>query len=154
MIAAYLARSPGGGWPDATWASALLGFYGIAVVPTTIAGSADGAADVAGHAGYPLVIKTALPGGVHKSDLGGVRLGIGSDAELREAYAAISSATSCPEVVVQPMVSGGTAELVVGIAVEPSFGPIVMAGIGGIATDVLDDKLFAPSRSRMPRPAR
>ena len=72
------------------------GCYGIAVVPTTIAGSADGAADVAGHTGYPLVIKTALPGGVHKSDVGGVRLGIGSDAELREAYAAISSATSCP----------------------------------------------------------
>lgn len=142
MISRYLARTPGGGWPDAPSTYALLGCYGIALVPAIVAGSAEAATEVAERIGYPVVLKTALAGGLHKTDLGGVRLGIGSVVEVNAAYESITVASGCREVIVQPMVTNATAELVMGVAVEPSFGPIVMVGLGGITTDLLDDRAF------------
>jgi acyl-CoA synthetase (NDP forming) len=142
MIAGYLKGSPQGGWPDAPWTCALLGCYGIGLVPTAVAGSAHAAAEVAERSGYPVVVKTALSGGVHKTDIGGVRVGIESAAEVSAAYESIKASSGCSEVIVQPMITNSTAELAMGVAVEPSFGPIVMVGLGGITTDLLDDRAF------------
>ncbi len=142
MISGYLAELPAGGWPDAPWICALLRCYGIDVVPTTVAGSAHAATEIADRTGYPVVLKTALPGGAHKTDIGGVRTGIESANEVSAAYGSITRATGCLDVLVQPMITNACAELAMGVAVEPSFGPIVMDGLGGITTDLLNDRAF------------
>jgi acyl-CoA synthetase (NDP forming)/GNAT superfamily N-acetyltransferase len=141
LIAEFLEQAPGGGWPDASWITTILGCYGVEIVPTLVAGSADAAISAADQVGYPVAVKTAAPG-VHKTDIGGVRINIGSAAELRSAYQEIKTSTDVPEVIVQPMVVDAVAELVVGIVAEASFGPILMVGLGGIATDLLDDRAF------------
>lgn len=142
MIAAFLAGSPAGGWVDLPQASAVLACYGIAVIPSVVAVSADAAVSAAEHAGYPVALKTAAPDVVHKTDVGGVRVGLVSPSAVRAAYDDITAATGSADVLVQAVVVGATAELVVGVAAEPTFGPILMVGLGGVATDVLQDRTF------------
>src|SRR5204862_1252949 len=88
---------------------------------------------------YPAVLKAADPGLVHKSDVGGVRLGLADTAAVADAYHAVTAATGSPAVLVQPQVRG-TVELVAGVVHDPLFGSLVLLGHGGVTTDLFADR--------------
>ncbi len=126
-------------WLDATDAVALLTGYGISMSPQRVVTDADAAVLAAAELGYPIAMKVAA-GLVHKSDVGGVRLDIGSAAEARRAFAAVAAAGGDGGgVLVQPMAAAGT-ELIVGALQDPQFGPIVMLGAGGVLADMIADR--------------
>jgi len=139
VVRRFLAAHPDGDWLDPETASELLGTVGIAVQPSVQATSQHQALEAAGRLGYPVALKTAATGIVHKTDVGGVRLGLRDRAELRSAYDAVTGATGDRTVVVQSMAPRGV-ELVVGLNRDELFGPVLMAGSGGVLTDVLADR--------------
>lgn len=136
------AMAAGTEWLAADEVGRLLTHYGIPVCPQRVARGADEAAAAAAELGYPVVLKLAAAG-VHKTDVGGVRLGITCEADLRAACADIAAAVSAaaPELLVQPMIRGGT-ELIVGAVHDAQFGPLVMLGAGGTLADIVDDRGF------------
>ncbi len=126
-------------------ARALLEEYGIPVVPTRQARTADEAATAADALGYPVVLKIESPDVLHKSDVGGVRVGLADAAAVRAAFSEMQDAVrrQRPDArldggVVQPMVSGGV-EVILGVKTDPLFGPAVVFGLGGIFVEVLKD---------------
>jgi acyl-CoA synthetase (NDP forming) len=100
----------------------------------------DEAATLAGAEalGYPVVLKTAMPGVAHKSDVGGVVLNIHDAAALAEAYRDLASRLG-PRVLVTPMLKIEGVEMVMGMVVDPNFGPIVMLGAGGVFIEIMKD---------------
>jgi acyl-CoA synthetase (NDP forming) len=119
-------------------ARALLGHYGIAFPEEGLATSAEEASSVAARIGYPVVAKTASAAVLHKTDAGGVVLGIGDDAALRQACRALATRFGAAPVLVQRQVDGGL-ELLVGGRRDPVFGPTVLFGLGGVLTEILRD---------------
>jgi acyl-CoA synthetase (NDP forming) len=120
---------------------ALFADYCLPVVPHRIAGSSAAALAAARELGFPVALKTAMPGILHKSDVGGVRLGLGDAAALGTAYDDLARRLG-PRVLVMPMAGKGV-ELAFGAVDDPQFGPIVMAGAGGVLIEVLKDRRFA-----------
>ncbi|MEU7872102.1 GNAT family N-acetyltransferase [Dactylosporangium sp. NPDC049140] len=136
------ALTTGGGWQPAATARSLLGAYGIAVLDTRVAADADEAVRHAAAIGYPVAVKAAAPGLVHKTDVGAVRLQLADEAAVRDAFARIGAALGRPApVVVQPMAAPGV-ELVAGVVHDPLFGSLVMLGLGGVHTDLLGDRVL------------
>jgi acetyl coenzyme A synthetase (ADP forming)-like protein len=126
----------------------LLSAYGIPVAEARLACDVDEAARMAGELGYPVVLKVVSRDITHKTDIGGVRIGIDTEAELRRAHRDILDSVARAEagaridgVLVQRMVGGGT-ETIVGASREPLFGPLVMFGLGGIFVEALRDIVF------------
>ncbi|MDQ2848087.1 MAG: GNAT family N-acetyltransferase [Actinomycetota bacterium] len=129
----------GAGWLGAGDTAELLSGYGIPMSPQRVVADADAAARAASEFGYPVAIKVAA-GLVHKSDVGGVRLGITSELELRAAFDEVRAAGPLGGgVLVQPMAATGT-ELIVGAIQDPQFGPVVMLGAGGVMADMIADR--------------
>lgn len=131
--------------PDEAEAKTLLIAAGIAAVPEAVASSPDQAAALANDIGYPVVLKVLSPDILHKSDIGGVRLGIGDETSLREAYASIEAAIAnhAPTakvngILVAKQVSGGV-ECFMGIKQDPAFGPVAAFGLGGIFVEIMKD---------------
>jgi acyl-CoA synthetase (NDP forming) len=91
--------------------------------------------------GYPVALKAADPNVVHKSDIGAVWLNLSGAEAVRRAYIAIATTlgVSTPDVIVQRMAAPGV-ELVTGVVHDPRFGSLVMAGLGGVQTDLLGDR--------------
>ena len=127
----------------------LLAAAGIDVTPTQLATSPDQAVEIAATLGSPVALKIVAPAISHKSDIGGVRLNLTDEAGVRTAYDEILAAAEAqpvdpphePEVngvSVQPMAAPGV-ELMVGLARDPQFGPVVMFGLGGVLVEVLKD---------------
>lgn len=141
--AARLALTAGEGWQPYELLEPILSAYGIPMVPSETVNGAVEAREVAERVGYPVVLKAADPDLVHKSDIGAVRLNLADGAAVDEAYVAIARAVAqaAPPVLVQPMASG-TVELVAGIVHDRLFGSLVMAGLGGVHTDLLGDRAF------------
>lgn len=140
--------SPTGIVPTLEAAGALIR-AGVPLVRTELARDVDEAVDVAARLGYPVAIKIESPQIQHKTEVGGVRLGITNERHLREAFAEIVAAASTSDptaqirgILVQPMVDRGI-ELVIGAHLDNAFGPIVMIGLGGIFVEVLNDVAFA-----------
>lgn len=127
-------------WLTAKDAFALFAAYGIPVCPHAIVDEPDAAARAADSLGYPLVAKLATPG-LHKTEAGGVRLGLADEHALRAAVADLAQMSN-GAVLLQPMVGAGT-ELIVGAVHDPQCGPLVMVGAGGVLTDILGDRAFA-----------
>jgi acetate---CoA ligase (ADP-forming) len=125
----------GGRWLGPAEARSMLVAYGLPVVAERLAETPRDAARAARDLGFPVVVKTAIPG-VHKTERGEVALGLRDAAAVRAAAAAIGGA-----VVVQPMVSGGV-ELLAGIVQDPSFGPLVAFGAGGILAELIGDATY------------
>ena len=124
----------------------LLEAYGIDVVPARLARTPDEAAAAAGELGGPVAIKIVSPDISHKSDVGGVTLGLASPAAAAEAAARMLAhvARLRPDarldgVLVQAMVEGSGAELLLGSVRDAQFGPLVVVGFGGIFVEVLGD---------------
>jgi acetyl coenzyme A synthetase (ADP forming)-like protein len=124
-----------GRWLDPAETRALLAGYGLPLVPERVAASPAQALRVAREVGFPVAVKSAEPG-IHKTERGAVALGLRSPREVTAAAAKIGG-----PVVVQPMVTGGV-ELLAGIVQDPSFGPLVAFGPGGVLAELIGDATF------------
>ncbi len=130
-------------------ARALLEMCRIPTLPTVLTHTADEAADVAKQIGFPVVMKVYSPEILHKTDVGGVRVGLRTSKDVAKAFEAIMVSVQrfLPQVpvlgiTVQKMVEGGK-EVIVGFSRDPQFGPLVMFGLGGVYVEVLKDVNFA-----------
>jgi acetate---CoA ligase (ADP-forming) len=119
---------------------ALLADYGVAVTAAVPVASADEAVTAAGELGWPVALKTAKPGLAHKSDAGGVRLGLADEAALRAACAELAAALG-PAMLVAAVAPPGV-ELALGVVRDPQFGPLVMVAAGGVLVELLRDRRF------------
>lgn len=126
-----------------TQSKKLLSAYGIPITREEIARSADEAAALAEGLGYPVVLKACSPDLMHKTEAGGVEIGLKSASEVREAYQRITGLVRVPleGILVQEMVRGPR-ELVLGLTRDVQFGPCVMFGLGGLMTEILNDTVF------------
>jgi len=122
-------------WLDPTQTRALLDAYGIPVVPEHVAETAADAVSAAAELGLPAVVKSAVPG-AHKTETGGVAVGLESEDEVREAAERIGL-----PVLVQPLISG-SAELLAGVVQDPVFGPLVAFGPGGVFAELIGQAAF------------
>jgi acetyltransferase len=127
---------------------AVLDAYGIPYAPYRMAGDLPSAKKVAAEMGYPVVMKIVSPQILHKTDVGGVVLGIKSARALATAYEDMMAnvrrhmpAAEIYGVGIQKMVPEGR-ELILGIVKDPQFGPMVMVGLGGIYVEAFKDVVF------------
>jgi acyl-CoA synthetase (NDP forming)/GNAT superfamily N-acetyltransferase len=144
IIAAKLAASPSGGWLELDQAAGLLAACGLPVLPTRGAATAAQAVAAAEAVGFPVVLKARSGDVMHKSDVGGVALGLADAEAVRAAYETMQARLGAQMggAVIQPMAPPGV-EAIVGLAADPEFGPVVMVGLGGVLTDLLQDRAFA-----------
>ncbi|MBI1734748.1 MAG: acetate--CoA ligase family protein, partial [Candidatus Rokubacteria bacterium] len=126
-------------------AMALLRPYRIPLVETVAAKNSDGAVSAAEGLGYPVVLKIDSPDILHKTDVGGVRVGVADGAAVRRACDEMlaevrrrAPAARIDGVVVQPMVRGGI-EMILGVKRDPIFGPAIVCGFGGVFVEVMRD---------------
>jgi len=137
-----------GPWSEAR-ARDLLTAAGVPVVPGGLARSADEAAGLAVRVGLPVALKVCSAQITHKSDIGGVALGLRTEAEVRAGYEKVRAAgarahrpgvpgAEIEGVLVTPMRTAGT-ELLAGVTVDPSLGPVLAVGLGGVWVEVLRD---------------
>ena len=124
-------------------AKGLLRAYGIATPREELVTSAAGAVRAAQRIGFPVVLKACGPAVTHKSELGLVRLGLTTAAQVRAAYRSLTDAAPGPVdgVLVGEQVTGGV-ETIVGISTDDLFGPTVLLGLGGVLVEVLGDVTF------------
>jgi 4-hydroxybutyryl-CoA synthetase (ADP-forming) len=126
----------------------VLSAYGFPTPKSILGTSEQECIDAAKKIGYPVVMKIASPDIVHKSDAGGVKVGIKSDEEVKSAFGAITesarkyrSGARIKGVLVQEMVKSAR-ETILGAKQDPLFGPLIMFGLGGIYVEVLKDVVF------------
>src|SRR6185437_13975268 len=139
-VHAFLAGHPDGGWLPQPDVIALLQLYRIPLVSTTLARDEDDAAAAAAQTGYPVALKGEVPGLTHKTEAGAVLLDLHTEAGVRSGYRQLADrfGVRLTGVEVQPMLTGGT-EVLVGVKDDQMFGPLVVFGLGGVATEVLAD---------------
>jgi acetate---CoA ligase (ADP-forming) len=128
----------------------MLSDYGIPTVPAEEAGAVEDAEAAAGRVGWPVVLKTAEA--QHKSEVGGVLLGLGDDDAVRAAYVDLSERLG-PRVTVAGMAPPGV-ELALGTILDPQFGPLVLVAAGGVLVEVLRDRKMAVPPLDEPRARR
>lgn len=116
----------------------LLDAWGIPTVPRRLAGDRAAALAAAADLGWPVALKTAAPGIAHKSEVGGVRLGLPDPAAFARAYDEMAARLG-PAVLVQAMAGQGV-EAAVGVVNDPDFGPYLMVAAGGTLIELLDDR--------------
>ena len=119
----------------------LLSEYGLRTAKTVRCGTLEEALAAADLVGYPVAIKTAAPGVHHKSDVGGVLLGVAGAAALEAAYASLAERLG-PDVVVAEMAPRGV-EIAMGCIRDPQFGPYLVVASGGIWMELLRDRAVA-----------
>jgi acyl-CoA synthetase (NDP forming) len=153
---------PRGVWGEVA-ARGLLGEFGVPVVPGLLANSADAAVEAARRLRFPVALRIASARIAHKSDIGGVALNVSTAAQVRSAYRRVraagvrtlsqaepgaapdpaadgehSPASLIDGVMVSAMRSGGV-ELLAGVTVDPTFGPVLAVGLGGVFVEILND---------------
>jgi acyl-CoA synthetase (NDP forming) len=143
--AAIVARNlaAGEGWLATGELLALLDCYGLPLIATRAVHSPDDAAAAAGELEVPVALKAIAPGLIHKSDAGGVLLGLHGAAAVRAAGRRMQKALAAAGyelqgLVVQPMADPGV-ELLVGVVHDASFGPVIACGAGGTSAELLRD---------------
>ena len=122
--------------------------YGLPLPKSTLAKNENEAVKAAKKIGYPVVMKIASPQIIHKSDAGGVKVNLTSDAEIKDAFKEIiknakkyNKKAEIKGVLIVEMVKGGK-EMIIGSKQEPGMGPVIMLGMGGIYVEVLKDVTF------------
>ena len=135
-------------WLPAEACNELLDAYDIRSARVRLAATPDEAAEAAKTFGFPVAVKLASSTITHKTDVGGVILDLQSEEAVREAFQTIRerlrAAGRLEEmegVIVQEMVPGGV-EVIVGLTQDPSFGPLIMFGLGGIQVELIKDVAF------------
>jgi acyl-CoA synthetase (NDP forming) len=136
-INAVLSASRETGWVLEPEAKRLLSLAGIPVPVFAWAKSADEALRFAEETGYPVVAKVVSPLVVHKSDSGGVIVGIADQQELRAAFEGFSAVEGFSGILVEEMVSG--IELIIGAKMDFQFGPVILLGMGGTGVEIYGD---------------
>jgi acetate---CoA ligase (ADP-forming) len=133
------------GWPLSGLASlSRLEEYGVPVCATRLAASEDEACRIAAELGYPVAMKIDGAGIQHRTELGGIRVGLDSEPRVRHAWrelGAVCAGLPGAEVLVQPMVHG--VELFVGGVRDEQFGPVILCGPGGVLLEFIDDAAAA-----------
>jgi len=119
--------------------------YGVPVVPAVVAVTAQEAVTAAREMGEKVALKIASPDIQHKTEVGGVRLSLEGDEAVEQAFCEIEERVRVAQplaridgVIVSPMRSGGV-ELIVGVARDPQWGPVIVVGLGGVWVEVLKD---------------
>ncbi len=133
----------GAGWLEPQVVAALADCYGLPLVASRTVVDAEQAVRAASELGMPVALKAIAPGLVHKSDAGGVQLGLDGEAAIRAAAATMRDSLAAgghelAGLVVQPMAPAGV-ELIVGVVNDRSFGPVVACGAGGTGAELIDD---------------
>ena len=143
MVDGHLAENADGGWLSPEAVTDVLAAMGIPVVRDQEVADAESAGRAAADLGFPVALKAAGEQIVHKSDIGGVALGLASVAEVTEAYRVMGEriGPAMTGALVQQMAAPGV-ETIVGVVQDPLFGPLVMFGMGGTATELLGDRSF------------
>ncbi|WP_037065318.1 acetate--CoA ligase family protein [Pseudonocardia acaciae] len=132
------------GVPDGPWSEArgreLVASCGVPVVPAVLVGDVDAAVAAAGRIGYPVALKVCAASVTHKSDVGGVALGLAGPGEVRAVFSSIRAAAGADAdgVLVAAMREGGV-EVFAGVTVDPAFGPVLAVGLGGVFVEALAD---------------
>ncbi len=123
--------------------------YGLRIPQSEIADTPEKAASIAGKIGYPVVLKIASPDILHKTDIGGVKVGLQNAADVRDAFELMvyRAQRYIPEAriwgcLVQEMAPAGGLEVLVGMNRDPQFGPLITFGLGGIYVETLRDVTF------------
>ncbi|RLI07536.1 acetyl-CoA synthetase, partial [Candidatus Bathyarchaeota archaeon] len=129
-------------------AKRLCALYGLPVTRFEVAKSEDEAVEAARRIGFPIVLKVISPQVLHKSDVGGVILNLRDEEGVREAYRRIHENVKAKVpgaviegIIVQEMAPSST-EVIVGAIKDPTFGPTIMFGLGGIFVEILRDVSF------------
>ena len=126
----------------------ILKTYGIKVPPYALATSSSEAVKQAKKIGFPLVMKVVSPQILHKTDVGGVKVGINNVADVKKTFDDMFGRLSKKKgvnvkgILLEKMVPQDGVELIVGIQNDPQFGPMIMVGLGGIMTEVFKDVAF------------
>jgi acetate---CoA ligase (ADP-forming) len=117
----------------------LLSAHGVPLVPAELATTADAAVEAARRLGLPVALKICAAEVTHKSDVGGVALGLATEEAVRAGFERVRAvADRADGVLVSPMRTGGV-ELLAGVSVDPTFGPVLAVGLGGVFVEVLRD---------------
>ncbi|TKB77932.1 MAG: GNAT family N-acetyltransferase [Nitrospira sp.] len=142
-----LARD-GAGWLSADDARRMLLAAGLPIPAGGVAASAQQAMKLARNLGFPVAAKLASRRFVHKTEIGGVRLNLQTETEVRQTFeefhqrlAQTHQEAAMEGMIVQPMISGGV-EVMVGVTQDPLFGPLIAFGLGGIHVEILGDVQF------------
>lgn len=132
-------------WMETKSVFALLGTYGINTVKSLDAKTSEEAGKAAVQLGFPVVVKLLSPTITHKSDVGGVILDVRSETEVKQAFLSIQEnliklgkEKEMAGVTIQQMIPSGV-ETIVGVTQDPSFGPLIMFGMGGVETELFKD---------------
>jgi acetyl coenzyme A synthetase (ADP forming)-like protein len=127
----------------------ILQAYGLRIPKSEIAETPELAATIAGKIGYPVVLKIASPDILHKTDIGGVKVGLQNSSDVRDAFELMvyRAQRYIPEAriwgcLVQEMAPSGGLEVLVGMNRDPQFGPLLTFGLGGIYVETLRDVTF------------
>lgn len=141
IVDGALAR--GGGWLTPIEAQDVVAGVGIPIAAALLVGTEDEAVLAARQLGFPVALKGTGPDIVHKTEVGGVRLGIADDAAVRAAWRELKARlkSGLTGILVQQMISGGV-EMLIGGLQDPIFGPLVVCGSGGVLVDLLADSIF------------
>jgi acetyl coenzyme A synthetase (ADP forming)-like protein len=143
-VEAMASREEGLGWLAPEEVARILSLADIPLAPlVTVAPDPDAAAKAARELGFPVVAKAVAPGLVHKTDVGAVLLDIDSEDAVREAVRTLATRISAAKmdltgIVVQHQVESGV-EAIVGVTTDPAFGPLLVAGLGGVEVELLRD---------------
>ena len=131
-----------GGWLDPDAVDTLLRAAGLRVPRSIVTASKREAVEAAAEIGGPVVMKVISESALHKSDVGGVVLGVEGEAAIEEAYGQVTGVVEDADgVLVQEFIAGGH-EVLIGMTQDPNFGPLVGFGLGGIYVELLQDVAF------------
>jgi acyl-CoA synthetase (NDP forming) len=131
-----------GGWLEPDEAERVLDAFGVARAGSAVATSRDEAITAAAEIGGPVVLKVLAPSALHKSDVGGIVLGVEGDEAVGEAFDEVmAAADDATGALVQEFVKDGH-EVLVGMTEDPSFGPLVAFGLGGVFVELIGDVSF------------
>jgi acyl-CoA synthetase (NDP forming) len=125
------------GWVMEPEAKRFLNLAGLPVPHYSRVFSLDAAVEAAQSIGYPIVAKVVSPQVLHKSEMGGVIVGIDSDAKLAEIFRRFSAIDEFAGMIVEEILTG--MELIIGAKIDFQFGPIVVLGMGGTAVEIYQD---------------
>jgi len=142
-VVAHAIETRGEGWLLTEESRAVLSAYGIPQVRSGLARTTHDAAAIAKSLGFPLVLKLASQKVLHKSDVGAVRLNLRDEEEVQRAFDEMRQ-DDMEGVLIQQMVQNGV-ELMIGVAPDPLFGPLIAFGLGGIHVEILGDVRFRVS---------
>jgi acyl-CoA synthetase (NDP forming) len=142
LVDGILAATPDGRWLTPHEVAAVLRAYGVPVARAEVASTIDEARTAARRIGYPVALKADGPEILHKTDVGGVALGLRSARAVERAWESMraSVGAAMTGAVVQEMAEPGV-ELIAGVVRDDTFGPLVLAGMGGTMAELIGDRV-------------